>query len=271
MTILITGGTGLVGSRLLRRLANAGIDCRVLVRAGTEAPAVVTAIEGDLLDINSLRQALEGVSAVVHLAAVLRSTDTALIRRVNVDGTRNLVSAVLAHASDARMIMASTGLVYDAGLPRPAREHDRTWSLSPYPESKIAAEQAVRESGLTWCILRFAFVYGDGDGHLQAAPQLLGGRNWHPAQTMSLLHHLDLAGAVRLALAGRMDGRVVNISDDAPTSIYEIARIVGARYEESAEPLENPWNGRMDGSLARALGFTPVMRSVHQAAAERAL
>jgi uncharacterized protein YbjT (DUF2867 family) len=54
MTVLITGGTGLVGSRLLPRLVAAKIDCRVLVRAGIAAPAGVTAVEGDLLNPASL-------------------------------------------------------------------------------------------------------------------------------------------------------------------------------------------------------------------------
>jgi UDP-glucose 4-epimerase len=50
MTILITGGTGLVGSRLLRRFVDAGVDCRALVRRGKEVPAGSTSVEGDLLD-----------------------------------------------------------------------------------------------------------------------------------------------------------------------------------------------------------------------------
>jgi UDP-glucose 4-epimerase len=271
MTILITGGTGIVGSRLLRRLADAGVECRAVVRPGRVLPAGVTPVEGDLLDSESLPQAVEGVSAVIHLAAVLRTPDPEQIRRVNLDGTRNLIAAVRAHAPDARVIMASTGLVYDAGIPRPAREDDPAHPQLPYPASKVAAERALHESGLTWSILRFAFVYGDGDGHLQSAPQLLGSWNWHPAQTMSLIHHRDIAAAVQLALTGAMDGRVVNLTDDAPASVYEIARVVGADYKESAEPLTNPWNGHLDGSLARELGFTPLVRSMYQAAAEGAL
>ena len=50
MTILVTGGTGLVGSRLLRRFVDAGVDCRALVRPGKEVPAGATPVEGDLLD-----------------------------------------------------------------------------------------------------------------------------------------------------------------------------------------------------------------------------
>ena len=55
MTILVTGGTGLVGSRLLRRFVDAGVDCRALVRPGKEVPVGATPVEGDLLDADSLK------------------------------------------------------------------------------------------------------------------------------------------------------------------------------------------------------------------------
>ena len=112
--------------------------------------------------------------------------------------------------------VALTGLVYAADLPYPAREDDPTTAPMPYPASKVTAERSLRESGLTWSILRFAFVYGDGDGHLQSAPELLGGWNWHPAATLSLIHHRDIAVAIVLALDGAMDSKVVNLTDDAP-------------------------------------------------------
>ena len=79
MTTLVTGGTGLVGSRLLRHLVNVGIECRALVRPGKNAPADATSIEGDLFDTAALKKAVEGVSAVIHLAAVFRTRDESAI------------------------------------------------------------------------------------------------------------------------------------------------------------------------------------------------
>ena len=216
MTILLTGATGRIGSRLLPRLVAAGIDCRALVRPGKQIAAGATAVEGDLLDPASLAPAVQGVSAIVHLAAVLRTPDVAQIEQANFDGTRNLIAAAREHAPDARFIMTSTGLVYAADLPRPAREDDPATATMPYPASKIRAEAALRESGLTWSVLRLAFVYGDGDDHLTAAPGLLASWNWHPAQKMSLIHHRDIATAVQLSLSGATDARTVNIADDAP-------------------------------------------------------
>ena len=266
MTVLVTGATGLVGTRLVKRLIDADIDVRALVRPGKTVPGSVVIVEGDLLDPVTLPAAVTGVDAVIHLAAVLRTPDLQAIIRANVDGTANLITAVSEHAPNARVIMASTGLVYAADLPHPAREDDPTTAPMPYPASKVTAEQSLRESGLTWSSLRFAFVYGDGDGHLQSAPELLGRWNWHPAATLSLIHHRDIAGAILLALDGAMDNKVVNLTDDAPATVAEIARVVGADYPESNKPLENPWNGHLDGTLARELGFVPTIRSMYQAA-----
>lgn len=268
MTILISGGTGLVGSRLLKRFLEAGIDCRVLVRAGKELPAGTTAVEGDILSPDSLVTAVDGVSAIIHLAALFRTRDEAEIWKVNLEGTRNLIAAAKEHAPDARFLMASTSNVYDLGGLRPGREDDEVTSSHAYPASKIEAEKALRESGLNWSILRLPFIYGDKDGHLESAPALLAEMKWHPAQKLSVIHHADIATAFELALTGVMDGRIVNIADEAPLTIYEIAQIVGATYESSAAPLNDPWKGHMDVTLARSLGFEPKISTVYQAIRE---
>lgn len=197
-----------------------------------------------------------------------RTTDADLVWRSNLEGTRNLIAAAKEHAPQARLIMTSTGVVYDADLAHPAREDDSTAPTAPYPASKVEAERELRDSGLTWTVLRLAFVYGDGDGHLQAAPELFSRSDRHPAQTVSTVHERDIATAVELALTGVMDGRVVNIVDEAPLTVHEIASIVGAPYGDSAAPLANPWAGHMDGSLARELGFRPIVASVYQAERE---
>ncbi len=265
MKLLVTGGTGLVGSRLLKRFAETGIDCRGLVRAGKELPAGVTPIEGDILDPASLVAAVEGVSAIVHLAAVFRTPDDDQVWKANLEGTRNLIDAAKAHASDTRFIMASTILVYNPDGQRPGREDDACDPRMAYPASKLAAEQELRGSGLTWSILRFPFVYGDGDGHMESLPRLVGMMKWHPANKLSLIHHRDIATVINLALGGAWDRRIVNTVDEAPTSVYEIIGLVGATMEPSSEPLENPWMGHADGSLARRLGFKPTVATLYQA------
>ncbi len=266
MTILVTGGTGLVGSRLLRTFVDADVACRALVRTGKEAPAGAKSVEGDLLDADSLQQAVNGVSAIIHLAAVFRTQNEDDIWRANLEGTKNLITAAIAHTPLARFVMASTGLVYDADASHPGVEEDATNPRLAYPASKIAAEKELRRSGLNWSILRLGFVYGDGDGHLASVPPLVTRSKWHPAKTFSLVHQRDVAGAVELALTGAMDGQIVNICDDAPATLYEMAHLVGSPIEPSSEPLTDPWMGRMDGSRLRSLGFQPRVPTLYHAA-----
>ena len=268
MTILLTGATGLVGARLLPRLVAAGHNVRVILRQGREAPEGASTVRGDLLDPSTLPAAVDGVSAIVHLAAVFRSHDEDLIWKSNLEGTRNLIAAAEAHAPDARLIMASTTNVYGPETARPAQEDDPVAPVLAYPASKVAAEEALCASRVIWSILRFGFVYGEGDGHLEMLPQHLTALGWHPAQRMSLIHHRDIATAVDLALTGALDRRIVNIADEAPTTVYELAAMVGARLKPVAAPLPNPWSLVVDAARARDLGFAPKVRTVHQAVAE---
>ena len=267
-TVLITGASGLVGSRLLPRLIADGHDCRALVRGDRTVPAGATALRGDLDDPTALGAAVDGVDAVVHLAALFRTGDEAAIWKANLDGTHHLVDAVTAHAPRARFVMASTGIVYDQDAPRPARESDTCTPTAAYPASKLAAEALLPSSGLTWSVLRLPFVYGDGDGHLGSIPALATRFGLHPAHTYSVAHHRDVAAAVRLALGGALDGRIVNLTDDAPVTVYDMALLAGTPIDGSAQPLANPWAGRMDSSVLRGLGFRPSVPTIWQAAAD---
>src|SRR4028119_725224 len=137
-TLLLTGATGLVGSRLLPRLVEDGYECRALVRGEAALPPGATGVRGDLADPDTLRAAGDGGDAGGHpaargpapggaaapaprraavagggpgvpLAALFRTRDEAAIWRANRDGTRNLITAVQEHAPAARSPMRSTG------------------------------------------------------------------------------------------------------------------------------------------------------------------
>lgn len=271
MTILITGATGLVGARLLPRLVEAGLDCRVLIRAKKAAFDGVTTVEGDLFDPSTLTQAVDGISDIIHLAAVFRTQDTDLIWKSNLEGTQNIIAAMKSHAPKARFILASTSNVYSSDSLCPGREEDLVDPEHAYPASKVAAEKALRESGLNWAVLRFPFVYGEQDGHLDELLKYAIAGKWHPAKRMSMIHHRDIAVAVKLALEGTFDGRTVNICDEAPASMYELAQLAGKSLELSPVPLENPWHLLVDHSLARSLGFQPSVRTIYQAVQDKLL
>ena len=140
------------------------------------------------------------------------------------------------HAPGARFVMSSTGNVYNADATRPALESDACSPASAYGASKVAAEQLLRDSGLTWAVLRLPFVYGEGDGHLASIHTLAAQFGLHPAQSYAVAHHRDIAAAVRLALNGAMDGRIVNVTDGSPATVYEMARVAGAPIEGAGDP-----------------------------------
>ncbi|GAA4312905.1 NAD(P)-dependent oxidoreductase [Mucilaginibacter gynuensis] len=264
--ILITGGAGLVGTRLLPRLVAAGHDCRVLLRSGKTAAAVLTAVSGDLLDADTLAGAVTGITTIIHLAAVFRSPDADLIWKSNLEGTRNLIDVAKRYAPGVRFIMAGTAHVYNSNQPHPGREDDEVAPQHAYPASKAAAEELLKESGLNWSVIRFPFVYGDGDGHLEELPKHVV--QWHPAKRMSTIHHRDIFTALAIALEGKFDRRIVNIADESPTSIFELLGLIGIQFRFSAEPLNDPWHLQVDASLARSLGFQPIVRTVYQAVQE---
>lgn len=273
MTVLVTGATGNIGSRLIPHLLAAGHHVRAIVRTATAGlPAGVEQVKADLLDPKSLAEAVVGISSVVHLAAVLRDPDPSLIQRVNVEGTRNLIDAVRSESPSTRVVMASTSLVYPDDLAWPATESDAVGPVAAYPASKVTAEQELLRSGLAATVLRLGFVYGDGDAHLAHAPRLFEAWGWHPARALHLVHHRDVDAAFLHALGdpGTI-GKIINVVDDAPMSAYEIGRIVGAPLAASSEPLANPWAGRLDGTALRRLGLAPSVPTLFHAALTGAL
>ena len=173
MKLLLTGATGRVGRHLLPRLVAQGHDVRAVARGEVAAEHVKAAgaepVLADLLDPDGYRAALGGRDAVVHLAAVLRSTDADEIRLANLEATRRLAGAALA-AGVGRFVLTSTNLVYPGGLGRPASEDDQpapppAWGA--YPAAKAEAERALlalhHDRGMGLRIVRLAFVYGEGD------------------------------------------------------------------------------------------------------------
>lgn len=152
--ILLTGGSGFIGSHLLER-AGGLFGFRCLVRPGSsekvKTNGSVEIIEGDLLSESSVKKAMEGVDAIVHLAALIRRSEPDEIYRVNVEGTRLLISEA-SKQGVSRFIFVSTENALREDL------HDA------YAESKRQAESLVR-TFKNFLILRPCFVYGRGDDH----------------------------------------------------------------------------------------------------------
>jgi nucleoside-diphosphate-sugar epimerase len=216
------------------------------------------------------------MDAVIHLAAFFRGATPEQSQAVNVAGTTALAQAAI-EAGVRRFVFASTNLVYGPGDGRTFREEDPVLPSAPYPQTKAAAEQALMElhrlHGLGLRIVRLAFVYGEGDPHLQEGLRWF--RNWNSGQRMHLIHHADVAQALMLtADAGGIDGRIYNAADDEPVAVGEIMKLHGEPAEEGAaeRALDPAWLQLVDtGNIKRELGFAPIFPTLYAAAAASAL
>ena len=151
--ILVTGGTGFVGSHLIKRLRREGVSVRAVVRTPSKAQALkdlgVEVVPGDISDAASLVAAASGVERIIHLVGIIQEASGATFQGVHVEGTRNLLDA----AKKAR----ARHFVYQSAI------GSRPNAKSEYHRTKWEAEELVRASGIASTILRPSLIYGPGD------------------------------------------------------------------------------------------------------------
>lgn len=161
--ILVTGGTGFVGSHLVARLVQSGERVRCLVRNPDEAtrrlPPEVELIQGEVTLPKTLAPAMLGVEILIHLVAIIREKKGATFAEVNVQGVGNVVEA-------ARK----------AGVPRLI--HLSSLGATPNPKyrfahSKWQGEEVVRRSGLRNVIFRPSVMFGQGFSFINRIVQSL--------------------------------------------------------------------------------------------------
>ena len=148
-TLAVTGGTGFVGSHVLRIAAENGVAVRALARSPQPALPGVEWVQGSLSDRDSLAHLVTGADAVLHIAGVINARTRAEFDSGNIAGTAALLDAARA-AGVGRFVNVSSLAAREPGL-------------SAYGASKAAAEALVAASNLDWDIIRPPGVYGPGD------------------------------------------------------------------------------------------------------------
>ena len=295
-TILVTGGAGYVGSRLIRDLASdpALSGCTIRIYDNLQRETYTTLldlpaggryefIEGDILDNAGVQRALQGVWAVVHMAAIVRTPlsfgPTGWVEQVNHWGTANLVRAAVA-AGVEHLVYTSSAAVYgpmDAVGGRPFREGDFCRPVGLYAESKLRAERhviAARDPGpMRVTILRLGTVFGKAPAvrfdavanrfaylaSIHRALTVYGdGKQMRPQ-----LHVGDASSAIRFALAHPelLAGGIYNVvGENVPVAgLVDAIRTsrpgVEVRYTE--QDVLTHLSFAVDGSRLNGLGWYP--------------
>jgi len=285
--ILVTGGAGFIGSHLVEALLEKGRPVHVLdnlcMGKRENVPSEARFYEGDILDASVVDEALEGVDAVVHLAARVAVRDS--VARFREDARTNLMGTlqVLQQCCERkvkRFVFASSMAVYgDSPDPRPIPETYPEDPVSPYGLSKLAAEKYVAlvagRFHLPWISLRYFNVYGPGqtftpyvgvitifirDLQKGQRPVLFGDGN----QQRDFIYVGDVVRATLLALESDVSGEIFNVGTGKGTSVRQIARLLIDRLQPGLEPrFEPPQPGEIRHSIAdisrirQRLGFHP--------------
>ena len=289
--VLVTGGSGFIGSHLVEELVARGARVRVLDDHST-GPArnlagVSDRIElevGDIRDLATCHAASRGCRFVFHQAArgsVPRSLeDPAASLAVNVQGTANVFAAAR-EAGVERVVYASSSSVYGDSPRLPRREGEEGEPMSPYALSKVMGEQIARVFsrcyGLPSIGLRYFNVYGprqDPEGPYAAViPRLFGARlggetpriHGDGRQSRDFTWVGDVVAANLLALtADGADGGAVNVASGRRTTILELDRRIAELTGGGPAAVHGPPRpgdvAHAHADLTRAarqLGFTP--------------
>ena len=273
--VLITGGAGSVGRRLVERFAAAGTEVRVfdlpfMDFTGLDGREGVQTAKGDITDRETVKRATNNVSAVVHLAALLppnseRDRDTTFA--VNVGGTENIIAAMESVSPDATLVFTSSVSTYgDTSSETPPVSTDHAQSaIDVYADSKIAAEASVRASSLKTVSLRIASI---------AVPAFLEPPAvwpFTPEQRVEMVHRDDVVEA--LFNSTRAVGGVFNIAGGPSWQltgrdyVRDFYDFVGAPADEAVYRDSPGWVDWYDtDDSQRALGYQ--QRSYQHFAAE---
>ena len=264
MRVLVTGATGFVGRHLLPVLHDAGhsltlplrhIDSQARLAKVTESGAERISVLGDIDEGTDWREALEGVDAVIHLAARAHLLDESADQsdafvRVNARGTARLVEQSVEAGVRQFVLMSSIGAVTAAS--------DRLVTLdtpcapeTPYGRSKLAAERALielsRGTAMSWTILRPTLVYGPGNpGNMQRLVALVKRGLPLPLgavtnrRSFTFVENLAKATTIVLSHSGAADATFL-VADgqdlSTPELIRRIAALAGSRTRLPSVPM----------------------------------
>ncbi len=176
MKVLVTGGTGFVGSHVARALQRQGHEVRLLVRAPEKAHVfyeglgepVPELVQGDITNVAPVKSALEGCSAVIHAAAgtPMKGVAPQELMDINAGGTRNVVGAALDQGIERIVCISSITAIFDTDPSKVNADTPPRKSRHPYGRSKMETELYLRrkqEQGGAVAVLYPGGILGPDD------------------------------------------------------------------------------------------------------------
>lgn len=271
MKVLVTGGTGFVGSWMAHKLLNSGHEVSVLMRQ-TSSRALLQDLDvqfqwGDVTDPASVQDACRGMDAVFHLAGFVgySPTDRSVMERVNVQGTENIIAGCAKNAVKRLVHMRSVVAVGAAFKGQSPLNEDSPYNLKSlnlgYFETKRAAEikvmEAVRRGEIDAVILNPSTIYGAGDFTKSSRRmQLKVARGKMPFYTsggVSIIGIDDVINATYAAWERGKSGERYILSGDNVT-IKELFAMVAAAAHMSAPKIMLPdWMVKIMGRAGDVL------------------
>jgi len=260
LRILITGATGAVGPVVVRAFHDAGYAVRTL---SLDRPPVgiwpdsVETVTGDITDASVVRTVMDGVDAVIHMAALLHIVNVSPELRekyesINVGGTNNVVHAA-AEAGVKRIVLFSTIAVYGQSGGRVLTEDSKPCPDTYYAQTKLAAEQIVlnargADGRPLGTVLRFGAIYGFRiKGNYERLMHALEKHRFIPIgkglNRRTLIYNKDVGHAVVQAVFHpETVGRLFNVTDGKFHTLNEIIRAIcsglGRRPPRLSMPVE---------------------------------
>lgn len=221
--IFVTGSTGYLGRNLIKFLFSHGVKVQALVHNHLKADSIKKYCEkivvGDINNSVLLTESLKGVDTVIHLAAIIKTTDPLLYEHINSKGTEVLCSCCV-KAGVKRIIYISS-----------AQAEENFGSL--YGISKKEGEEIVKKSGLRWTILRPILVFGaDGERDLTLLIKFIGKYSIIPimGKGFSLIQPVYISDMVDVIVAVLSCDGNNNICDQKTYSIAGIQKITLSHF-----------------------------------------
>ena len=180
--VLVTGGTGFIGSHLIDKLLAQGLEVRSFSLPNEQVPdhwqGRVKVLTGDICNKTDVANAMQGIGTVFHLAALVTGGDYEPHYRIAVEGARNIFDAALSHKS--KVILCSSITVYGEqiaqGVCHDGLEHGAQYH-GPYSRAKMAQEKLAVEyrdnKGMPLVVIRPANVYGNGSSWVDGVVSLI--------------------------------------------------------------------------------------------------